>query len=424
MIRNYPALQEEIRSAVLPNGLRVYYIPKPDFQKTFAMLAADFGSVDCCFTLDGEQHQVTPGVAHFLEHKMFEEEDGNALQKFTMLGAQPNAFTSHTMTAYHFTATERFEECLEILLRFVTTPYFTDENVAKEKGIIGQEISMLDDTPSWQAYVGVLQGLYGAHTVRISIAGSKQTIAPITPDLLHLCHRAFYSPANLVLVVCGTCDFDRVCEMAECITPKQSARIASRSYGEETPEAAQPMQVRRMAVSRPTFILGIKDTVPSDSYRRQLMGELAARCVCCESAPLYETLYQNNLIDQSFDPDYFTFPEGACAMFSGESRDPEAVRDALMEEIRSIAANGVDRALFERARRQLLGLKLRSADDPGSICRMQAEACFAGASCFDFYEILTSVTPEEIEARIREWAEPDRSSLMVIAPAETEGAHG
>ena len=173
MIRNYPALQEEIRSAVLPNGLRVYYIPKPDFQKTFAMLAADFGSVDCCFTLDGEQHQVTPGVAHFLEHKMFEEEDGNALQKFTMLGAQPNAFTSHTMTAYHFTATERFEECLEILLRFVTTPYFTDENVAKEKGIIGQEISMLDDTPSWQAYVGVLQGLYGAHTVRISIAGSK-----------------------------------------------------------------------------------------------------------------------------------------------------------------------------------------------------------------------------------------------------------
>ena len=283
---------------------------------------------------------------------------------------------------------------------------------------------MLDDTPSWQAYVGVLQGLYGAHTVRISIAGSKQTIAPITPDLLHLCHRAFYSPANLVLVVCGTCDFDRVCEMAECITPKQSARIASRSYGEETPEAAQPMQVRRMAVSRPTFILGIKDTVPSDSYRRQLMGELAARCVCCESAPLYETLYQNNLIDQSFDPDYFTFPEGACAMFSGESRNPEAVRDALLEEIRSIAAHGVDRALFERARRQLLGLKLRSADDPGSICRMQAEACFTGASCFDFYEILTAVTPEEIEARIREWAEPDRISLMVIAPAETEDAHG
>ena len=424
MIRNYPALQEEIRSAVLPNGLRVYYIPKPDFQKTFAMLAADFGSVDCCFTLDGEQHQVTPGVAHFLEHKMFEEEDGNALQKFTMLGAQPNAFTSHTMTAYHFTATERFEECLEILLRFVTTPYFTDENVAKEKGIIGQEISMLDDTPSWQAYVGVLQGLYGAHTVRISIAGSKQTIAPITPDLLNLCHRAFYSPANLVLVVCGTCDFDRVCEMAECITPKQSARIASRSYGEETPEAAQPMQVRRMAVSRPTFILGIKDTVSSDSYRRQLMGELAARCVCCESAPLYETLYQNNLIDQSFDPDYFTFPEGACAMFSGESRNPEAVRDALLEEIRSIAAHGVDRALFERARRQLLGLKLRSADDPGSICRMQAEACFTGASCFDFYEILTAVTTEEIEARIRELAEPDRISLMVIAPAETEDAHG
>lgn len=423
MIQQYSGLQEEIWSACLPNGLRVYYIPKTEFQKTFAMLAADFGSNDCCFTLDGEQHRVTPGVAHFLEHKMFEEEDGNALQKFSALGAQPNAFTSHTMTAYHFTSTERFYESLEILLRFVTTPYFTEENVAKEKGIINQEISMLDDTPSWQAYVGILQGLYANHTVRISIAGSQETIAPIDPDLLHLCHRAFYSPSNLALVVCGTCEFDRVCEIAQRVTPKESAQIANRAYGEEGLEAAIPLQVRSMAVSRPMYMLGFKDTVPEHPYRRQIIGELAARCVCCESAPLYEHLYQQKLIDQSFDADYFTFPEGACALYNGESRDPQAVRDAILKEIQSIANHGIDPALFERARRQLLGLKLRSADDPSSICRMQAEACFTGASCFDFYEILTSVAAEEVEERIREWAKPNRASLMVIEPVGKGAGH-
>jgi predicted Zn-dependent peptidase len=424
MIQQYSTLREEIQSACLPNGLRVYYIPKTGFQKTFAMLAADFGSIDCCFTLDGTRHQVTPGVAHFLEHKMFEEEDGNALQKFSALGAQPNAFTSHTMTAYHFTSTERFYEALEILLRFVTHPYFTEENVSKEKGIIGQEISMLDDTPGWQAYVGILQGLYANHTVRISIAGSKETIAPIDPELLHLCHRAFYSPSNLALIVCGTCDFDRVCELAQQITPKESAQIASRFYGEETPEAVQPMQVRQMAVSRPTYMIGFKDTIPEQSYERQIIGELAVRCVCSESASLYERLYQQQLIDSSFDADYYTFPAGACALYSGESCDPQAVRDAIAAEIQVIARNGVDPELFERARRQLLGLKIRSADDPSSICRMQAEACFAGRTCFDFYEILTKVKAAEVEERIREWAKPNRVSLMIVEPLDKEQQHG
>ncbi|MGN1015287.1 MAG: EF-P 5-aminopentanol modification-associated protein YfmH [Butyricicoccus sp.] len=424
MIQTYPALNEEIRSAVLPNGLRISYIPKEGFEKTFALLAADFGSIDCCFTLDGEQYTVTPGVAHFLEHKMFEEEDGNALQKFTALGAQPNAFTSHTMTAYHFTSTERFEENLEILLHFVTTPYFTDENVAKEKGIIGQEISMLDDTPSWQAYVGVLQGLYANHTVRISIAGSKQTIAPIDPALLNLCHRAFYSPSNLALVICGTCDFDRVCAMAERLTPKQSAQIASRSYGEEGERAAAAKQVRNMAVSRPLYMLGLKDTPAEDLLYRQLVGELAVRCVCSDSAPVYEELYQRQLIDRTFDPDYFTFPQGACALFNGETSDPDAVCGVLMREIRKNAEQGVDEALFERIRRQMLGLKLRATDDPASVCRMQADAVFAGRSCFDFYEILHTVKPEDVNQRYREWAKDGRSAQMTILPMEQEQNDG
>lgn len=412
----YPFLNETIQTTVLNNGLRIYCIPRENSAKTFAMLAVDFGSIDCQFVLDGQAHTVTPGIAHFLEHKMFEEEDGNALQKFTALGAQPNAFTSHTMTAYHFTCISRFYDCLEILLRFVTTPYFTDENVAKEKGIIGQEIGMLDDTPNWQAYVSVLQGLYAVHPVHISVAGSKESIAPIDPEVLNLCHRAFYSPANLALIVCGQYEFDRVVELAQRITPRQSARIASRAYGEEPAQAATSSCTKEMAVSRPIFMLGCKDTPPEQPYMRQLVGELAVECICGRSTPLYDRLYQAGLIDRMFDPDYFTFPGGACAIFSGKSRDPQAVQQAVKTEMRHIAAEGLDEAVFRRIRKAAYGKYIRKTNDPAEVCRMQAEACFSGAMCFDFIDAFQTVTADDVVRRIAQFAADDMTSLAVIAP--------
>ena len=413
---SYPHLDECIQTTVLDNGLRIYCVPRTDSAKTFAMLAADFGSIDCSFTLDGQKYDVTPGIAHFLEHKMFEEEDGNALQKFTAFGAQPNAFTSHTMTAYHFTCTSRFYDCLEILLRFVTTPYFTDENVAKEKGIIGQEISMLDDRPSWQAYVGVLEGLYAVHPVRISVAGSKQTIAPIDPEVLQVCHRGFYSPANLVLIVCGQYEFDRVVELAKRITPKESARIAARDYGQEPEQAAVPYIEKHMAVSRPLFMLGCKDSIPEQPYQAQLAGELAADCVCGKSTVLYDRLYQQGLLDRTFDPDYFTFSGGACAIFSGESEHPQAVREAIEAELHRIAEEGLDEAVFRRVEKAAYGKYIRRSNDASEVCRMQAEACFSGAQCFDFAEALREMQPEDVLQHIRHWAQEGMTSLAVVTP--------
>lgn len=414
----YSFLNERIQTAVLDNGLRIYCVPRSNSAKTFAMLAADFGSIDCQFTLDGQKHTVTPGIAHFLEHKMFEEADGNALQKFTALGAQPNAFTSHTMTAYHFTCTDRFYDCLEILLRFVTTPHFTDENIAKEKGIIGQEIDMLEDTPGWQVYTSMLEGLYAVHPVRISVAGSKQTIAPIDPAVLHLCHRGFYSPANLALTVCGQYDFDRVVALAQRITPRESARIAVRDYGAEPAQAAQPYVEKRMAVSRPMFLLGCKDTASKQPYVRQLTGELAAKCICGKSTPLYDALYQKGLIDRSFYTDYFTFRGGACAMFGGESDDPQAVRAALEAELRRIATEGLDEAVFTRVKKAAYGGYIRQIDDASGVCRAQTEACFSGAMCFDFAEVFQSITIEDVMRRIRQWVRDNVTSLAVIAPKE------
>ncbi|MDO4174569.1 MAG: pitrilysin family protein [Eubacteriales bacterium] len=414
--RSYPRLDESIQTVTLDNGLHIYCIPRESSAKTFAMLAVNFGSIDCNFTLDGRTYDVTPGIAHFLEHKMFEEKDGNALQKLTALGAQPNAFTSHTMTAYHFTCTSRFAECLEILLRFVTTPYFTEENVAKEKGIIEQEISMLDDRPSWQAYVGVMEGLYAVHPVRISVAGSRQSIAPIDPAILELCHRGFYAPSNLALIVCGQYDFDQVVDLAKRMTPTQSATIASRSYGVEPEQAAASYVEKNMAVSRPLFMLGCKDTVPEQPYRRQLIGELAAACVCGKSTVLYDTLYQKGVLNRTFEPNYFTFSGGACALFSGESDNPQVVREALEDEMRRIASEGLADAVFNRAKKAAYGRYIRQTNDPAEICRMQAEACFSGAQCFDFAEILQQVTTEQVLERIRQWARDGMTTLAVVAP--------
>lgn len=419
MSKVWTALRERMEERTLENGLRVCYLPKEGFSKTFAILATNFGSVDASFTIDGERHDTPAGVAHFLEHKMFEDEDGNALQKFARTGASPNAFTSHTMTAYHFSCTDRFEENLEILLKFVFTPYFTEENVAKERGIIGQEIGMMDDTPSWRLFCGLLEGLYRNHPVRVPIAGSVESIAQITPEVLYTCHRAFYSPKNMALIVCGTADFDEICRMAAQFSPAEAPEIGERHYGDRR-EAVNELTVeRRMAVSRPQFLLGFKDTplaAGESRLRRALLGELAVRILCGDTAPLYAELYGKRLIGRDFDTDYMLFPEGAAAILGGESRDPEAARAAIEAETGRLAREGVEQALFDRMKKALYGLWLRVLDVPEAYARQQAAAIFAGEDYADFAALCDTISPQDVQAVYARWAQRDRSSMSVIRP--------
>ena len=419
MSKLWTALRERMEERTLENGLRVCYLPKEGFSKTFAILATNFGSVDASFTIDGERHDTPAGVAHFLEHKMFEDEDGNALQKFARTGASPNAFTSHTMTAYHFSCTDRFEENLEILLKFVFTPYFTEENVAKERGIIGQEIGMMDDTPGWQVLCGLLGGLYRNHPVRVPIAGSVDSIAQITPEVLYTCHRAFYSPKNMALIVCGTADFDEICRMAAQFSPAEAPEIGERHYGDRR-EAVNELTVeRRMAVSRPQFLLGFKDTplaAGESRLRRALLGELAVRILCGDTAPLYAELYGKRLIGRDFDTDYMLFPEGAAAILGGESRDPEAARAAIEAETARLAREGVEQALFDRMKKALYGLWLRVLDVPEAYARQQAAAIFAGEDYADFAALCDTISPQDVQAVYARWAQRDRSSMSVIRP--------
>lgn len=419
MSKTYSALQERIERRTLDNGLRVCYIPKEGFSKTFAILATDFGSVDASFTLDGKRFDTPAGVAHFLEHKMFEDEDGNALQKFSETGASPNAFTSQTMTAYHFSCTERFERNLEILLKFVFTPYFTEENVAKERGIIGQEIGMMEDTPGWQAYVGLFEGLFREHPVRVSIAGSVQSIARITPETLYTCHKAFYSPSNMALVVCGTADFDEVCRMAGQFSPPVPTEIGERHYGKRRETVNQSETVWTMQVSQPQFLLGFKDEPlhkGESKLRRGLLGELAVRVLCGDTAPLYSELYEKRLINRYFETEYSLIPEGAVALMGGESRDPQAARAAIEREVCRLAKEGVDKALFDRMKKAVYGLHLRVLDDPEELARREAEAVFGGEDYLDFANLFDTIEASDVQAMLARWARPDHSALSVIKP--------
>lgn len=419
---NYTALRERMELHTLDNGLRICWLPKEGFSKTFAILATQYGSVDQSFSLDRKRYDTPAGVAHFLEHKMFEDKDGNALQKFSETGASPNAFTSQVMTAYHFSCTNRLAENLSILLKFVFTPYFTEENVQKERGIIAQEIGMIHDTPSWRAYIGLFEGLYHTHPVRIPIAGSVESIEKITPETLYTCHKAFYSPRNMALVICGTADFDEVCRLAEKYSPRQAPVIGERRYGQRRDMINQSTVSNVMNVSQSQFLLGFRDQSLGDkeSYlRRGITGDLAVRILCGDTSALYARLYEQGLINRNFSSDYTLIPEGAVALFGGESRDPQTVRNAIEQETVRLAQEGVDEKVFNRMKKAVYGLYLRILDTPELYARQEVAALFHGEHYPDFAALTETIGPKDVQAMYARWALRNRSCLSLVLPRES-----
>ena len=227
----YPRIGEEVIRTTLENGLPVFVVPKKDYRRKYAMFATRYGGMDMRFQLNGQWLDTPAGSAHYLEHKMFDTEAGNALQELAKNGAEPNAFTSNAITCYYFDSTEKFYENLEILLSFVSVPYFTEESVEKEQGIIAQEINMIEDNPEWQVYKRLMQALYHTSPARTSVAGSVESIRQITAQTLYDCHNAFYTPSNMCLVVVGDVDADKVLETARRILPESSGPDIPRDHG-------------------------------------------------------------------------------------------------------------------------------------------------------------------------------------------------
>ena len=406
----------------LANGLNVFVFPKPEFQKGYAFFATNYGGMDMKFCLDGQWHQSPAGVAHFLEHKMFDTKEGNALQDLAANGASPNAFTSSAITGYYFESTEKFEENLRILLSFVSVPWFTQESVDKEQGIIGQEIGMIEDDPDWKVFMNLMAALYQHHPIRVSVAGSVESISHITADTLYACHKAFYTPSNMVLTVAGDVEPEEVVRIAREILPKEPGGHIERDYGgEEDGGAAAPEKELRMEVSTPIFQLGFKaEPAPAgeEHLRRQLMGELACEALLGNSSPLYARLYSEGLINKNFGYGFELYPGCALRAAGGESRDPRAVRDAVLAEGARIAQEGVDEGLFRRLKKGVYGAKVRGLNSFENVCIELAQAHFAGVEYLTFPEVFDGISKADVEDCIRRWVTPERCGLAVVRPGE------
>ena len=415
----YERIGEEVCRERLTNGLEVCVVPKPGYAKKYAFFPTRYGGMDTRFLLDGKWLDTPAGIAHYLEHKMFDTREGNALQELAKNGAEPNAFTANAMTAYYFDSTEHFEENLRILLSFVSIPYFTDESVAKEQGIIGQEIRMIEDNPDWQIYTRMLRALYKNHAARTSIAGTVESISHITAQTLYDCHKAFYTPANMILTVVGDVDPVHIADMANRVLPKLSGPVIERDYGVEPEGVAEKETAMEMEVSAPQFLVGFKcaPAAEGDDYMRAtILGDMASDILLGESSPLYQRLYEQGLINPSFGGAFEMMPGVAYLYAGGDSKDADAVTDAILKEAARIAAEGVDEDYFQRIRKASFGANLRGLNSFENIAVTLTEGYFHSYDPFKFPEVFDSITPEDIAAFLKANVTPERMAVSRIVP--------
>ena len=415
----YERIGESVYQETLPNGLRIYVVPKPGYTKKYAFFATRYGGMDTRFQLNGEWLDTPAGIAHYLEHKMFDTKEGNALQELAKNGAEPNAFTANAMTGYYFDSTDHFEENLEILLSFVSVPYFTEESVSKEQGIIGQEIRMIEDNPDWQIYTRMLQALYSRNPARTSIAGTVESISHITAETLYDCHKAFYTPSNMVLAVVGDVDPQHVVDLARRILPREGGPVIPRDYGEEPDAVAERETACAMEVSCPQFLAGFKCRPAQDGeeyMRLSLIGDMACDILLGDSSPLYLRLYDEGLINTSFGGSFEMMPGIAYLYAGGDSKDARAVTAAIQQEAARLVREGVDEAFYQRVKKAAFGANLRGLNSFENIAVSLTEGYFHGYDPLRFPQVFDSITKADIEAFLRDNILAERMVLSEITP--------
>ena len=418
---HYPQLDEILYHGRLPNGLTVAVVPKEGFSKKLAYFVTDFGSIHTDFLFEGQEHHVPAGIAHYLEHKLFDMPDGRDVSaEFAALGAITNAFTSYDMTAYYFSCTENFEDCLRLLLEFVSTPYFTEESVRKEQGIIDQEIGMNEDAPESKVFENLVSTLYHRHPIRVPILGTSESIREITADTLHLCHRAFYTPGNMMLCVIGDVDAEEVASIAEEILGKDSRPVAQKlNNWEETLVCPQSQTLSRMEVAMPMFDLAFKSRPlgkGDEAIRQEMIADLVAEALFGESSALYLKLYEEGVIDSSFGGGFETVDGAAMLLCSGDSESPEVIRQAILAQAQTLRAEGIGEEAFLRMKRSALGRRIRALDSFDSTCFRLCAYKMSDFDYFRFPEIYRDIRQEDVLAFITETVKEEHSVLSVIAP--------
>ncbi len=417
--KTFEKLDETLYTARLANGLTVKVVPKTGFSRCLAYFATDFGAVHTDFVLEGQEYHVPAGVAHFLEHKLFELPDRDVTAEFAALGANVNAFTSFDMTAYYFSCTANFSRSLELLLEFVSTPWFPAESVQREMGIIDQEIAMNEDDPGGREFEALMTAMYRTHPVRVPILGTRESIRRITPEILALCHRAFYTPANMVLTVVGDVDPAEVAAIAEAVLGADYRAPAEkcRNWPETMTGGADTLL--RQEVSAPTFQLGFKCEPAGrgmDAARLDVLGYLAAEMLLGESTELYLRLYEERTVGSGFGGGFETIDGCAMLTCGGDSDEPETVRQRLLDRAAQIAAEGIDEAEFLRVKRGAMGRRIRDLDSFDALCYRICAYHFLEFDYFRFPEIYGSITADQVRDFLARTVTEERCTLAVTQP--------
>ncbi len=426
---DYPAVGEAVYAAELDNGLRVYVMPKRGYNKKYATFATHYGSVDSHFQAPGDPEPVNvpDGIAHFLEHKLFEKKEGNVFDQFAALGAMSNAFTTYTSTSYLCSTTENFPQCLDLLVDFVLRPYFTDESVAKEKGIIAQEIRMYEDSPRWRLRDNLLMALYHDYPVRVNIAGTVESIANITKELLYKCYRTFYRPENMNLFVTGEVDPAWVIDRIAARGPASGGPRGEikRLFPPEPATVNRPLVDEAMAVAVPLILVGFKDQdvgydgpglLDKAVYMDVLLEALLGR-----GSPIYDSLYRDGLIDERFAFDYDGERDYGYAAIGGESRDPELLLDRLATAFDEVRRTGLEPDTFERVRRKLTGGFIAGFNSPDYAAHNFTLYRFRDVDIFDYLTALGQATLEGANQRLRAFFDPSAMAASVVRPGGISG---
>jgi len=412
----YENIGETVYSGEHESGLKVFVIPKKGFGKSYALFATKFGSINNAFKVLNEDIYIPDGVAHFLEHKLFEEPDGNVFDKFSKYGASANAYTSFDMTAYLFSATSGFYENLEILLDFVQNPYFTDENVSKEQGIIGQEINMYKDDANWCLFFNMLRGIYKTHPVRIDIAGSIESIAKIDKEVLYKCYNTFYNPANMVLVLVGDVDAEKSNNIIEKTIKKSDAQKFEKITTSEDENIGESVVEQKFSVARQMFSLGFKEVPPVDAIYTDTAYSILLQIIFGKSSPLYKTLYDQNLISGAFSASYSNGENYAFIEMSSETEDPYKARDLITGYVEELRGKGISEEDFERTKRSIYGRFLRGLNDIDSIAGAYASATFKGGDYLSVARIINNMTLNDINDLLKVSMTKNKSVLSIISP--------
>ena len=419
-------VQEKLYIEKLENGLTVMVIPKKGIQKKYMIWGTHYGSNESTFVVPGEkdQTQVPNGVAHFLEHKMFEQENGtNSLDVLTALGVEANAYTTNDHTAYLFECTDNFYEAMDELMDYVQHPYFTDENVEKEKGIIGQEIMMYDDYPEWRVYLNAMKAMYHNNPVKIDIVGTIESISKIDKEILYKCYNTFYNPSNMTLVLCGDFEPNQILEEVKkrLIEAKPSGEI-KRIYPEEPEEIVQNLIEQKLEVSTPLYTIGIKDTVSTKgtinaektSVKKHISMEILLNLIIGRSSNLYKKLYNEGTIYGQPSLEYEFTNIYAHAMISGKSNDPQKVFDEFKNEVKKLKNNGINEEDFKRIKKMIYGGYVKEYNDVQDIARMFLADSFKGINSFDYLEEIEGITVEYLEQILQDVFKKEKMILSVV----------